>query len=95
MRPWRGALPVFVLRHARKQHGCGATGQGGANCIAEGGQYCIIFVASSASCCSGNLSQNLNSVLVFTPPAIPNQWVVHDALETQVLQVVTMMVNRS
>ena len=87
------ALTMFVERHAGKQHGGSATGQCRADGIAKRGQYRIVFVAATTSGRSGNLTQDCGGILVLAPSAKPNKRSVDYTLETQVFQVIAVVVH--
>ena len=84
---------MLVVWHARQQHGRSPTGQHSTDDVPQGGQDCLVLVATPAGGGPGDLSENLGGVLMFTSPAKPNKGSVDNTLKAYVFQMVTVVVD--
>ena len=84
---------MFVVRHARPKHCRGSSSQYCTDGAAKTRQNGFVLVASSPSGCPCDLTKDLGGVLVFAPPARPNEGRVDDPLKAQVFKMVAIMMN--
>ena len=84
---------MFVVRHARTEHCRGSSSQHCTDGVAKRRQNGFVLVATSPSGCPCDLTKDLGGVLVFAPPARPNEGRVDDPLKAQVFKMVAIMIN--